>query len=224
MPKNVSFTKDEAILALDVLLSSNQERLKPDCKEIIELSSLLNELPIISREQRSDVFRNCSGICHQLNSFRISFSKGIKDQNVGAIFYYVAEEFAGREDDLHKVATAIRLNQAYFSNVQFGNDVEIYGFPEGALLSHLHRTIEARDGKKVKKTERCEICHLNLKEVYKPIKDSMMQVHLLVPITELNGEKKYGTNDFITVCPTCHDVLHRYRPWVGKKDFCNILR
>lgn len=224
MAKNVSFTKDEAILALDVLLSSNQERLKPDCKEILELSNLLNELPIIPKEQRSEIFRNCSGICHQLNSFRISSSKGVKDQNVGTVFYLVAEEYAGRVDELHKVATAIRLNRDYFGKIQFGNEVETCGFPEGALLSHLHRMMEARDGKKVEISERCEICHLNLKEVYKPIKDSLMQVHLLVPITELDGEKKYGTNDFITVCPTCHEVLHRYRPWVCKKDCRNILR
>ena len=44
---NVAFTRDEAILALDTLYSAGGRRLRPDDEEIIELSRLLNELPVI---------------------------------------------------------------------------------------------------------------------------------------------------------------------------------
>jgi len=39
----------------------------------------------------------------------------------------------------------------------------------------------------------------------------------------VNGKKKYGPESFITVCPTCHAVLHRIRPWRTRKDCCTIL-
>lgn len=55
---NVSFTRDEAILALDVLYFAEDIRLNKESKEIVELSELLNELPIIPISARGEVFRN----------------------------------------------------------------------------------------------------------------------------------------------------------------------
>ena len=221
---NVAFTKDEAILALDVLLSSGQKRLKPDCKEIVELSKLLNELPIIPQEQRGEIFRNCHGIAHQLDMFCSTFSQGTKGCHVGAIFYQVAEEFANKSNELHSIANAIKRNKDYFQGFAFGNDTEIYSFPEGALLSHLHRLIEQRDGSKVIHAASCEICRLDLSEVYRDIPGNFMQLHLTVPITELDSRKKYKPDDFIIVCPNCHAVIHQIRPWISKENAGEILK
>ncbi len=52
---NTSFTRDEAILALDVLYFTNEIRLNEESKEIIELSELLNELPIIPLPARRKI-------------------------------------------------------------------------------------------------------------------------------------------------------------------------
>lgn len=43
---NTSFTRDEAILALDVLYFADKLRLNKESHEIVELSKLLNKLPI----------------------------------------------------------------------------------------------------------------------------------------------------------------------------------
>ena len=219
---NVSFTRDEAILALDVLYFAEDIRLNKESKEIVELSELLNELPIIPISARGEVFRNCHGISNQINTFRRSYSKGVKDSNVGAIFYSTAE-FRGRKDELHKIACAIRHNREFFKTATFGSEFEGEDFPEGALLYHLHRVLEARDGRKIVPAENCEICHLNLSEVYKPISGNFLQCHLTVPITELNGSKHYKTDDFITVCPNCHAMVHKYRPWVTRDSAGEIL-
>ena len=214
---NVSFTRDEAILALDVLYFAEDIRLNKESKEIVELSELLNELPIIPISARGEVFRNCHGISNQINTFRRSYSKGVKDSNVGAIFYSTADEFRGRKDELHKIACAIRHNREFFKTATFGSEFEGEDFPEGALLYHLHRVLEARDGRKIVPAENCEICHLN------PISGNFLQCHLTVPITELNGSKHYKTDDFITVCPNCHAMVHKYRPWVTRDSAGEIL-
>ena len=220
---NVSFTRDEAILALDVLYFTNELQLNKESKEIIELSELLNELPIIPLSVRGEIFRNSNGIKNQLIKFKSSYPKGKKDSHVGSIFYEIADEFSGRKDDLHKIASAIKQNRDFFKNVTFGSELEGEDFPEGTLLYHLHRVLETRDGRKIFPAGNCEICHLNLSEVYEPIPGNFLQCHLSVPLTELNGSKKYKASDFITVCPNCHAVLHRHRPWLTRDNAGEIL-
>ena len=92
-----------------------------------------------------------------------------------------------------------------------------------ALLSHLHRVIEIRDGKKLKAAKFCEVCHLDLSQVYKPIFGGFMRLHLTVSITELDNRKKYKPGEFMTVCPNCHAVLCRHRPWVTRETAGEIL-
>ena len=149
---NTSFTRDEAILALDVLHFADKLRLNKESHEIAELSELLNELPIIPLSARRENFRSKGGVNGQLSKFRSSYNKG---KNVRA--------------------------------------------------------------------ENCEIWHLNLSEIYKPTPGNFLQCHLTVPITELNSSKHYAADDFITVCPNCHAVLHRNRPWLTKDDAGKIL-
>lgn len=219
---NASFTRDEAILALDVLYFSDKLRLNKESSEIVKLSELLNELPIIPLPARRENFRSNGGVNGQLSKFRSSYNKDKKDPDVGTIFYEVADEFDGRKDELHKIASAIRRNREFFKTATFGSELEGEDFPEGVLLYHLHRVLEARDSRKIIPAGRCEICHLNLSEVYKPTLGNFLQCHLTVPVTELNASKHYDAEDFITVCPNCHAVLHRHRPWVTK-DVGEIL-
>lgn len=220
---NTSFTRDEVILALDVLYSAEPQRLNKDSEQIIELSELLNELPIIPLAVRRKCFRSNSGVYGQLHLFNLSYNKGKKDPDLGLLFYQIANEFEGRKDELHRIACAIRQNRDFFKTVPFGSPLEGEDIPEGALLFHLHRVLEARDSRYIVRAERCEICQLNLSEVYQPISGSFLQCHLTVPMTELNGSKHYKAEDFITVCPNCHAVLHRYRPWVTRDNAVKIL-
>lgn len=221
---NVAFTRDEAILALDTLYSAGGRRLRPDDEEIIELSRLLNELPVIPNWKKKDNFRSCGGVSKQVNSFRSSYDRGIKDKEVGNIFYIVANDFFENKDRIHKIADAIKRNKLALKDIPFGDEYENSCFQEGALLEHLHKFIEQRDGKKIECAPISEVCKLNLAEVYKPLQYSFNEMHLLVPITELDAIKRYKPADFITVCPNCHAMLHRHRPWLNRENVSGILR
>ncbi len=219
----VPFTRDEAILTLDALLSSGNDSLSPVSPVVIELSNLLNELPIHPMEKRAPFFRNPAGISSQIHNFEYKIKSNKNTFRVGAIFFRIYEEFQDCPERLHAIAEAIRKNKEFFPKQLFGSELEENDFPEGALLFHLHRVLEARDSRKIDLAERCEICRLNLSEVYKPVPGSFLGNHLLVPVTELDGSKHYKADDFITVCPNCHAVLHRYRPWVTREDIEKIL-
>ena len=220
---NVAFTRDEAILALDVLYFADELRLNKESKEIIELSELLNELPIVSLPLRGENFRTKGGVNGQISKFKSSYTEGRKDPDVGLLFYEIADEFKDKKDELHKIACAIRKNREFFEAAPFGGKLEGEDFPEGALLYHLHRLLEAKDGWKVLPAQSCEICHLNLAEVYKPVSGGFLQAHLTVPITSLNGNRHYKAEDFIAVCPNCHAMLHKHRPWLTKENAGEIL-
>jgi len=221
---NVAFTRDEAILTLDVILFSGKEHFNPNSESVIELSRLLNELPIHSQAYRTSNFRNPIGISDQINGFKRKLYSDKKTFNVGNIFFEIYDEYQNNIEQIHRIAESIKANKEYFDNYLFGNTIETYKFPEGALLGHLHRMVETRDGARIHKSKVCDVCHLDLCEIYKPVDEGLLEAHLTVSVTETDGKAKYRQVDFITVCPTCHALLHRYRPWVGKQNCSDILR
>lgn len=220
---NAGFTRDEVILALDVLYSADGKKLSPRSEAIAALSELLNQLPIHPANKRPDNFRNCKGVYLQINRFNRGFLGDEKPWHVGTLFFQVASEFANNQDELHHIAQAIRRNLSYFNQLSFGGALEQDGFPEGALLGHLHRLLELRDGQKIPLEERCAICQLEPEMIYKPC-GSLLQNHLIVPPADMDGGKKYGTDQFMTVCPNCHAALHRFRPWLQKENREELFR
>ena len=220
---NANFTRDEVILALDVLYFSGEAHPTAQTAVIQELSALLNRLPIHALENRNEYFRNPTGVANQINQFRASRKLGIRNPHVGARFYEINSEFEDCRRELHSIATAIRKNEHFFEISGFGNDAEAPDFPEGALLGHLHRIVETRDSAKLVPRKRCEICQIDTSDIY-PGCSNLMSMHLAVPITELDGNRRYQAKEFITVCPNCHAALHRRRPWLTKENCGELLR
>ena len=218
---NAPFTRDEVILALDVLYFSGEERLSPDSYAIRELSRILQNLPIHPLEKRNPDFRNPNGVFRQISAFRATSKKGKRDPNVGKLFYSVAMEYQNRIEELHQIADAIRRNETYFLGPnRLKNEEE---FPEGILLEYLYRMIEKRDGIVAFDYNRCSICQLQPRAIYKS-NGNLLERHLVVSPVELDGAQHYGDNDFITVCPNCHAALHRFRPWLKKNESEAVLR
>lgn len=217
-----SFTRDEVILALDVLFSSKKEGISSESLEMHELSVLLNRLPFYPSTNRRADFRNETGITNQLKRMQSNIRTGKRDPNVGSMFFDVAFEFENRHEELHEIAIAIRRNEAYYFS-EYGSLGEDIGFPEGILLGHLHHTIEKKASLKITPADCCEICNIR-PDLYYQSCGSLLELHLTVPPVELDGGEKYGAEQFITVCPNCHAALHRIRPWHTKDNKGNILR
>lgn len=216
------FTRDEVILALDVLHSSDTGRVVPESDAIKELSLLLNRLPIHPMENRRANFRNATGIARQIMLYRSSCRRGKKDPNVGGLFFDIGYEFKDRMDELHSIAEAIRRNEKSFDS-RFGSPLEDKGFPEGILLGHLHCLIEQRDGSKIPTKEYCEVCN-SIPSICYQKGEWLLENHLIVPLVKLDFTRKYQADSFLTVCPTCHAALHRFRPWLTRDNCGDVLR
>lgn len=218
---NVAFTRDEAILTLDVLYNSGTPRLNSTSEQIAELSALLQKLPIYSYSFHGEPFRNETGISRQVYLFKSSLRTGVKDPNVGKLFFTVAFEYENKLDELHEVAQSIRRNLKYF-DAEFGAAAETDGFPEGALLGHLHRLIESKYGDAIPTANKCSICEIEPDRLYKGC-SGLLKNHLTVSPTQMDGGVKYSFESFITVCPNCHAALHRHRPWLNKENCGDLL-
>lgn len=214
---NASFTRDEVILALDVLYSNGGIAPEPESVEIQQLSRLLHRLPIHPVATRKKDFRTPTGVQAQISRYQHRY-----ENMVGVMFYKIDSEFENRYDELHAIAKAIRRNVAAFEETIFGDPLEGEEFPEGILLGHLHRIVETRDSAKLVPGKRCEICQIDTSDIY-PGYSSLMSMHLAVPITELDGNRRYQAKEFITVCPNCHAALHRRRPWLTKENCGELL-
>lgn len=211
------------ILALDVLYFSGEERINAQSKATRELSELLTSLPIHPLSARGEIFRNQKGVTDVILNYRRTVRSGKKDPHVGALFYEIGMIYEDRLDELHAIAEAIRKNIPFYGSIPFGNDLERENFPEGALLCHLHRVIEARDGARIVPKQRCEVCMIETVPIYKNC-PNLLEQHLIIPVVELDGNRRYGQTHFITVCPNCHKALHRYRPWLTKENCGELLR
>lgn len=69
MARNPNWMRDELILALDLYLSEGRKQLEPSDPKVIQLSQLLNQLPIHPRELRENKFRNPTGSFNEVRQF-----------------------------------------------------------------------------------------------------------------------------------------------------------
>jgi len=69
MSRNPDWTRDELILVLDLYFRAGRKQLDATQPEVIQLSKLLNRLPIHSLELRQSDFRNAQGVSMKLGNF-----------------------------------------------------------------------------------------------------------------------------------------------------------
>ena len=222
----VKWTRDEVILALDVMINARGESLGMDDPRILELSALLNRLPIIPLGKRPDTFRNVAGVRRQILTFAWSIKKNKVAPHVGDVFYNVYKESLDKLEWLHEVAMAIRKCENMVQEITFDNALDENSFPEGIILGHLHRHLERVKGQVYieckKKCCACGICQDHIYQVTDNVK--LLEPHFLRPPETYCADMVLGGVDFIPVCPNCHHILHQIRPWLGRNDVKRILK
>lgn len=215
-----SWTRDEIILGLDVLFSQDCQGLNKSNPGMIDLSELLNCLPITPKSNRYAAFRNPVGVSSMLRNFWTGLDNPNQKFKVGFLFYTIYNGYKNDLGELHKIANAIRRCVDSSKLLQYGDAVETEGFPEGAILSHVHRNIEARfTDNCLDILAECEVCKIRPKGIYADIGgNSILSKHLLIAPADFDPAVKLSKADFISVCPNCHHALHLIRPWRCRKE------
>ena len=225
MPKRHNWNRDELILALDLYFREPRARGSKSHPAVLELSNLLNQLPIHPSHDREEYFRNPSGVAMKLGNF-LRFDPGYEGVGLsrGSLLEgEIWEEFSNDQARLRRVVSAIRRIVAS-PELTGREESEIdQEASEGRILTRLHRVRERSHRlTRIKKQQTldesgallCEACGFDFGSFYGDRGSGFAECHHKIPLSDLLPNQRTRLQDLAIVCANCHRMIHRSRPWL----------
>lgn len=236
--RNPKWERDEVILALNLYFDENRGTIESNNSKIIELSELLNMLPIHSNRPDEEKFRNPNGVTLKLGNFLAldpNYSgKGM--ESYSKLDEAVFNEYFENLIELRDVAEGIKkvtLSLDYSTNVSSieSDDIE-ENVREGKVLYKMHKVRE-RDRKIITKKKaklfsekgklECECCGFDFEKTYGEIGKGFMECHHIIPLNKFNDSKETKLEDLALVCSNCHRMLHNRISEISVSDLRQLL-
>ena len=235
--RNPTWARDELILALDLYFDHKPTTISKTHADVVELSHVLNALPIHGDRPDAAKFRNPNGVYMKMCNFLRwdPTYTGTGLQRGGKAEGDIWKEFAGNRKLLKETANAIRqAAKAGGGAVAVEQEPdEEEEFPEGKVLYRLHRSRERNSGLKDKAKAhalkkdgalRCVACGCDFSERYGDVGRGYIECHHTVPVSELKEGKGTKLKDIALLCANCHRMVHRRRPWLSLSDLGALIK
>jgi 5-methylcytosine-specific restriction protein A len=225
-----TWVRDELILALD--LYRRLGALDDSHPDVIELSNLLNGLPIHTDWRYNVDFRNANGVSMKLGNFQAldpSYS-GVGLKRGSREGEQIWDEFHDQPELLRKLAEAIRLGSVSDEAETFedGEDEA----QEGRILTRIHRSRERNQNlvakrKAQRRTEcngslTCEACGFDFVVKYGDRGDGFAECHHKIPLAE-SGSTKTRLDDLAILCANCHRMIHVRKPMLSVAELRSLI-
>ena len=235
MPKNYNWNRDELILALDVYFREPQARGSKSHPAVLELSDLLNQLPIHPSHHREEYFRNPNSVAMKLSNFLRLDPKyeGVGLPRGSQLDEEIWEKFSNDPAHLRRVASTIRRiadSPEIIAPEGFEIDQEA---SEGRILTRLHRVRE-RSGSLARRKKQqvldesgallCEACGFDFASFYGDRGSGFAECHHKIPLSELIPNQRTRFQDLAIVCANCHRMIHRSRPWLTVREVRGLVK
>ena len=134
--------------------------------------------------------------------------------------YYIRQRmkskstYSGKNRRIWWIAPQGRENYVIPEEVE---DLNNRTFSEGTIrqikVNAYERNKEARESCLMFSGYKCQVCGFDFKETYGYIGEDYIQVHHIIPLSEVKpGYKVNPLKDLVPVCPNCHAMLHRKTP------------
>lgn len=224
--RSPAWLEAELVLACDLVARNNWQGIRAHDQRAIELSRLLQRLPLHPPELRGEVFRNANSV--QRKTFDIATQhpdyQG-KPTRGGKLDRQVLQAFLDRPDEMHAQASAIRAGvvSGEFDELPSVADVdEPEAVAEGRVLLLLHLRRERNPKLRAKKIDQvlaergcleCEVCGFDFERTYGERGAKYAEVHHLMPL-HVTGETKTRLTDLAVLCANCHRMIHRGARWL----------
>ena len=223
MAKNPPWTREELILALDLYLRHKHDPSSRATRRtaVVELSEILNRLPVHSDRPDAARFRNLNSINLKLANFAHHDPEytGTGMSRGNRLEREVWEEYAATPTLLREAVVAIRTVATVEAPPE-DPEQDDTGAREGALLFRWHRSRE-RDRRLVRRKKRaalrskgsltCEVCDFDFQLQYRGLQKPFIECHHLIPLAQLRPNSRIYLRDLALVCSNCHRMLHRQR-------------
>lgn len=234
--RDPDWTRDEIILACDLAMANGWKRLEYNDPRVIELSDLLQLMPIHPEETRTELFRNPNGVARKTVDItsRHPGYRG-KPTNGNMLDVEVLNAFLTRPAEMAKVAQHIRDGLAtgeFQALPPEAEEEDDYSAPEGRLLIRRHRSRERDKGLRKKKIDSvlrqgcpltCEACGFDFEATYGPRGAGYIECHHIVPLHEA-GEGRTKLSDLALICANCHRMIHRRAPWPTPGELRHLIQ
>jgi 5-methylcytosine-specific restriction protein A len=234
--RNPPWQRDELILALDLYLRFPPNSIGQEHSEVIQLSEVLNALPIHPTSPDAVRFRNPNGVYMKLCNF-LRFDPSYQGTGLSRgnrLEEEVWTAFADKRDELARIATAIRAGYSNIESPESEQDEldEEETFPEGRILFRLHRRRERNRNlvkrAKLRAKERhgklfCAACNFDFAAVYGALGVDFIECHHTLPLSLLQEERPTRIDEIALVCSNCHRMIHRKRPWLGIHGLATLI-
>ncbi|MCM2427543.1 HNH endonuclease [Streptomyces sp. RKAG337] len=225
--RSPKWTRDELILAADVVARNGWRALPASDPRIGELSELLQHLAAYPPEERAAEYRNRNGAAYKTLNIASVHPKYLGDKtNGGQLDGEVLRDFLDRPAEMGRAAQLLR------DGLRAGTlpptlpeddeeDDEEASAPEGRVLYGRHRRRERNKGLRKKKIASvlkkggalaCEACGFDFAAVYGERGEGYIECHHVVPLHEA-GEGTTRLADLALICSNCHRMIHRSAPW-----------
>jgi 5-methylcytosine-specific restriction protein A len=239
--RNPKWHRDEIILALDLYFSENRGSIDDKNKKIVELSKVLNKLPLFTDRPDEERFRNANGVTLKLSNF-LHFDpdyKGVGMKGGSKLDKIVFNEFFNEREKLKSIAAEIKsitnnadlLTKLY--TIEEDEQTKLDIVSEGIVLYKLHKVRE-RDKKIVaRKKEQafnlsgklaCEACVFEFEPFYGDIGKGFIECHHRTPLSKFKAETKTSLVDLALVCSNCHRMLHKNIDGISVEDLKMMIK
>ena len=233
--KNPKWHRDEIILALELYFRTESGHIHARNPEIVELSEILNKLPIHEIRPDTEKFRNPNGVGLKLCNF-LAIDPNYQGKGMGSyskLDFEVFMEFVNDKERLSNLSKQIKktvLNKEInlkLYEIADDDDYENSSVKEGLVVYKLHKYRERDSNINRKKKEKyykahgkldCEVCGFDFYKVYGQIGEGFIECHHKKPLAEIESEVTTSIDDLALVCSNCHRMLHRKMNVISIED------
>ena len=224
--RNPKWHRDEIILALDLYFNLERRNIDSHNPKIIEVSEILNKLPIFDVRPNEEKFRNSNGVNLKLSNF-LALDPEYKGKGMtggSKLDKEVFNEFYKDKEKLHRIANEIRsvVNNKNLSDkirsIENDENSELDRVSEGQVLYRLHKVRE-RDQKIVKEKKKivlrdngkleCEACEFDFSKKYGEHGFGFIECHHLISLSSSDIMRETRLEDLALVCSNCHRMFHK---------------
>lgn len=106
-------------------------------------------------------------------------------------------------------------------------------FPEGKLVERIHLSRE-RNSKVVQLAKEnfkakhgrlfCQVCKIDFEKKYGKLGKDFIEAHHTIPVSEMEENHQTSPDEIAMLCPNCHRMAHKKRPWLSMKDLKSLLK
>jgi 5-methylcytosine-specific restriction enzyme A len=223
--RSPEWTRDEIILACDLVARNGWRGLDADDPRTAELCELLQLLGGYPAEERTGACRDRNGVARKTVEMAAQHPDHRGKPAGGRLERDVLHDFLERPAEMAQAAQLLRkglqlgtLQPVLPDDDDAEDDVSA---PEGRVLYRRHRTRERNKALRKKKIAAvlkrgrplaCESCGFDFGAVYGERGVGYIECHHVVPLHEA-GEGETKLADLALICSNCHRMIHRTAPW-----------